>query len=287
MSVPVRALRCVLLGFHRLSGCMTQFNAYFDASGHPSHTSSSASLFVTGLLSTVERWAKFDAHWLALLDDFAIVPPFHTTDFESGKKQYAGWKEDISRREEFRAGALSVIKRWTNKPFSSGVVVSDLRRLVTEYNLPAEFATEPYPFCGGQAIKMVKEWAERGVRDGRRHGKDKIDIVFEHGDKHRGQLEKFLQTVHGVPIQFQNKSEVIAFQACDFLAWQHRRWLTDRETHGSRSYRPRKAMIEVARVLPKDSSTFANWEGLVRECEAWGILRRDTLPSAGSDEPHS
>jgi hypothetical protein len=266
---------------------MTVFTAYFDASGHPSHVASSASLFVTGLLSTVERWAKFDAEWLALLVEFGIAPPFHTTDFESGNRQYAAWKDDIPLREQFRARALSVIKRWTNKPFSAGVVVADLRRLVTEYDLPAHFPTEPYLFCGGQAIKMVKEWAERGVRDGRLHGKDKIDIIFEHGDKHRGQLEKFLQTVHGVPIQFQNKSEVIAFQACDFLAWQHRRWLTDRETHGPRSYRPRKAVIEVARVLPGDSSTFANWAGLVRECEAWGIQKRPVSPHAVPEVPNT
>jgi hypothetical protein len=75
----------------------------------------------------------------------ASAPPFHMTDFESGHGQYAAWKDDIERREAFRSKALHVIRRWTNKPFSAGVVIPDLRRVFAEYDMPADIPSEPYP----------------------------------------------------------------------------------------------------------------------------------------------
>src|SRR5437764_1188134 len=111
---------------------MAMFTAYFDASGHPDSVAAKPALFMSGFVSTVQRWAKFERDWLRLLREFGITPPFHMTDFESGYDQYASWKDDLERREVFRSRALHVMKRWTNKPFSSGVLLSDFRRLFAE-----------------------------------------------------------------------------------------------------------------------------------------------------------
>jgi hypothetical protein len=205
---------------------MVMFTAYFDASGHPNDVGSTPALFVSGFVSTVEKWLKFEKYWLALLEEFHITPPFHMTDFESGHGQYAAWKDDREERERFRSEALHVIKRWTNKPFSSGVLIPDFQRLFREYAMPPEVPREPYPFCGeAVVVDLLRPWLEHCIKDGRfRMGTDNLQIVFEHGDKHKGLLEAALER-RNVDAIFMKKAALVPFQACDFLAWMHRRWL--------------------------------------------------------------
>jgi hypothetical protein len=265
----------IVRGLSPLARCsMTTFTAYFDASGHPNDAGAAPALFVSGFVSTVEKWLKFKEHWLALLDEFHITPPFHMTDFETGHGQYAAWKDDLAERERFRSAALHVIKRWTNKPFSSGVLLPDLDRLFREYDMPADVPREPYPFCGEQALDLLRVWLEHCVKDGRvRIGIDKLQIVFEDGDKHKGLLEAGLarRNLHAI---FMRKEDIVPFQACDFLAWQHRRWLTNFAKFGAKNFRPRKSLVEFTLMFPRDSSTFGNWDGFVRECADRGIKLR-------------
>jgi hypothetical protein len=256
-----------------------EWTVYFDASGHPDAIGSAPALFVSGFVSTVDKWVKFEGYWLALLAEFGITPPFHMTEFASGQGQYAPWKDDRERREAFGLKALRVIKRWTNKPFSAGVVIPDFRRLLREYEMPADFPREPYPYCGDQAVQLLKPWVDHCVKDGRlRQGRDEFKIFFEHGDKHRGQLEEVLDRKHGILPLFEKKQALVPFQACDFLAWLHRRWLTDRGERGAKNYRPQKLLLEFTKMFPRDSSTFGHWDAFVRECEHLGIEKRETVP---------
>jgi hypothetical protein len=253
---------------------MAMFTAYFDASGHPDDVGSRPVLFVSGFVTTVDRWAKFETHWLALLREFGIEPPFHTTDFQSCKGQYASWRDDWDRREAFQSKALHVIKRWTNKPFSSGVVIPDFQRLFKEYEMPTHIPSQPYAYCGLQAAALLKAWADRCVDDGRlKKSRDELKIVFEHGDTHRPELEAALDAC-GVFVLFDKKECLVPFQACDFLAWQHHRWLTQREERGVRNSQPKKSLLEFTRMFPRDSSTFGNWEAFERECADKGIPKR-------------
>lgn len=79
----------------------TQYTAYFDASGHPDDTEV---MYVAGFVASERKWLKWETTWLALVDDFGIVPPFHCTEFEARKGEYADWS--VERREEFRLKAV-------------------------------------------------------------------------------------------------------------------------------------------------------------------------------------
>ena len=96
---------------------MTMSTAYFDASGSPAGTSV---LFVSGFVASTDKWLRFEAEWAALLDEFNIKGSFHMREFAPGVGQYASWKNDLDKRIEFLGSAIRMIKRRTNKSFSSG-----------------------------------------------------------------------------------------------------------------------------------------------------------------------
>jgi sialic acid synthase SpsE len=102
---------------------------------------------------------------------------------------------------------------------------------------------------------------------------DRFRIVFEQGDKHKGALQRALSS-QGLPPAFESKANVVAFQACDFLAWMHRNWLTTRTRRGRANYRPRQSLLQFTRMFPADSSVFGTWDGFARECEDQGIPKR-------------
>src|SRR6266852_3977900 len=79
------------------------YGAYFDASGHPDD---SESLFVSGFVSTGEKWLKFEQEWNSLLSGYGIVAPFHMKEFAPGVGQYASWKDDKHRRAELLEKAI-------------------------------------------------------------------------------------------------------------------------------------------------------------------------------------
>jgi hypothetical protein len=242
------------------------FNAYFDASGHPDDT---YAMYVSGFVASEAKWMEWETAWLALLAEFGIVPPFHTTEFEGRKSQYAMWS--AVRREEFRRRAIRTFTPpRINKAISYGVVLADLRRLFHEFVMPDECPPEPYAWCGQQVVALVVQWALHRRSAGTLGGRDELAFVFEHGDKHRGKLEQVLERSNILPI-FRRKKEIVAFQACDFLAWQHRNWLTKR-AGGRLNASP--ALHEMVRCLAKDSLVLHTWTSLSQEAERQGIPKR-------------
>jgi hypothetical protein len=244
----------------------TQYTAYFDASGHPDD---SEVMYVAGFVASEEKWQRWETVWLALLEEFGIQPPFHCTEFEARKEGYADWSD--KRREDFRLKAVrTFIPPRLNKAISYGIRLTDLRRIHSEFEFPPHLRPEPYPWCGTKVVELVMAWASRRWAAGDVGPTDRYAFVFEHGDKHRGLLEKALDHYGLLPI-FMKKGDVVAFQACDFLAWQHRNWLTKRDPTRRRASETLQLM---ARSLAKDSLLFHTYERMVPECERLGFPRR-------------
>ena len=101
------------------------YAAYFDASGDRARGGTAPALTMSGFVATVHKWRRFEREWLALLDRFGIVPPFHMTDFEGCHGQYRKFRGQEESREQFRSEALQIITRCTSKAFTVGVVVPD------------------------------------------------------------------------------------------------------------------------------------------------------------------
>jgi hypothetical protein len=253
---------------------LAHFTAYFDASGHPDHKNPNLppAFFVSGFVASVEKWLKFERKWLSLLAEYEIAPPFHMKDFEAGVGQYAPWKDDKPRRDEFRGKAIDVIRLNTNKPMSVGLVLPDFYRWFQEYEIPDTLPREPYVWCGLAMHDRVQTWARNRIKAGAIRLTDKIEFVFETGDKHRGRLADEFEKQTGRPPIFRRKDEAVAFQACDFLAWENRRWLTDRQNPKWRG--PRPSSVYLHRHVPSDYGGFVTWETLSRDAEKHGWPRR-------------
>ena len=245
---------------------ITKYTAYFDASGHPDD---SKVMYVAGFVAPEVKWRKFETAWLALLEKYDIEPPFHCTEFEARRGEYGKWSNE--RREEFRLRAVHTFTPpRLNKAISYGIPLADLRQIHAEFEFPAHLRPEPYPWCGVKVVELVLAWAQRRFDAGDVGPHDQFEFVFEHGDKHRGELEGALARIGLLPL-FRKKQEVVAFQACDFLAWQHRNWLTKRDPTCRRA---NETLQRMGRSLAKDSLVFHTYDRLVPECERLGFPKR-------------
>lgn len=204
---------------------MANFTAYFDASGHPDAKGSA--MFVSGFIAPISEWVKFEREWLSLLAEYGIKNPFHMAEFIACSEQFVGWKHNEKRQLEFYGRALKVIQRRTNRAISQGVIVDDFWKLVNEYVIPDDHAAAsslktPLSFCAVGACIQIAKWANRRRRRGLKMT-GTIEIVFDRGDKHRGQMATALRDVFNTDPIFKDKKDVVPIQAADILAWEHAR----------------------------------------------------------------
>jgi hypothetical protein len=258
---------------------MAMFTAYFDASGHGADQAPGSSLFVTGFVASVEKWLRFEERWLEHLAAYSITPPFHMTDFISGVDQYEALKNDAPKRELFLSQAVKIIKTNTRNTFSSGVVVDDLARMCREYDV-GDLPREPYAFCGAQVMVRVGDWARRCVKSRRLKATDELEFVFELGDLHQGHFLKYAKERIGRLLILKEKGKCIPFQACDLVAWAHRRAL--RNTHLD-DYTMPSAFADIMRLLPAPANgSFHDWANMEPMAKALGF-RPLTSPAPTGD----
>ena len=204
---------------------MAVYTAYFDASGNPSETTS---VFVSGYVSTEQKWLDFERRWFRVLRDEGIRPPFHTTDFVRGTRQYAAWRNGDERRVRVLRKLIKVIKDHVHKSFSTGVLVADFDMVAAEYDFAGVYLT-PYTLCAEQSIVKTERWRTRTRRPS-----SKLAFFLERGDAYQDQLPKRLALHNGPLVNFRPKMcdddrpfGFAPFQACDLIAWQHARGVRD------------------------------------------------------------
>jgi hypothetical protein len=257
---------------------MIVFNAYFDASGSSKNKLSSATLYVSGFVSTENQWGKFEVEWPKLLTKHGIIAPFHMTDFEDPNGPYSDWSQD--ERDDFLLEALALINRRTAKPISFGVVVKDLERVYKEFDVPVQEQYLPYAFCGREVMIEVAQWILNRERKGRFAETDRIGIVFEYGDDGADQLAHIALYDFKYALTFLTKDQADEFQACDLLAWEHRTRHTWRlEALKGRPVKPRgvfsrKSFAKLMESFPSDAMKFSEWKHLQRRFTDLGYKRR-------------
>ena len=191
------------------------FSAYFDASG----TRKSDVLVVTGYVSRISKWVRFDQEWKALLEKYGVTN-LHMTDFVSSKNEFSGWLGQTDRRREFMEELVACIRRSTNKGFSAGVVVEDFNAVDKEYPLAKNVGT-PFSLCGMTCMGMLKRWADKGRCD-----IGKMLVLFEDGDNDRGDFQERVAQ-QGVTVGYLGKPASRAFQAADLAAWKVRTFINE------------------------------------------------------------
>ena len=230
-----------------------------------------ACLVVSGFVSDQRKWARYDEQLSEHLVAYEIVGGFHMTEFEAGSGQYGPWRKDTQRRDAFLLRFTEIVRRNTNKGFSAAVVIPDLRRLFMIYEAPVE---NPYPWCAQQALMMMSIWSGRRAKARTAKGSDQLRVVFERGDKHAGELMAIAKEDFGLTIEFLPKRNgPLAFQACDWLAWEHRKALSN---HVKRDYSQfRESLAQLRERFHSDQFRYSDWNTLVKVAEKFGYPKRE------------
>jgi hypothetical protein len=190
---------------------MAMFTAYFDASGHPAQ---GAVLSVAGFVAHIDQWIHFEKNWKAALDAYG-VSQLHMKDFGPGAGEFASWKNDKHKRQVFIERLINIIKTRCRRSFVNSIMLEHYRKVDQIYTLTE--MNRPLALAGDNCIQKVKDWAkDRNINE------NEIAIIFEDGDKDKGDLMRCCERDHGFVPNFMKKHQSCAFQAADLLAYEHR-----------------------------------------------------------------
>jgi len=186
---------------------MAMYSAYFDESGHPDKGDY---MVVAGAVADVGQWVEFEREWKEVLAPLN-TEVFHATDFEAGASPFDGLSE--CDKDDLFSKLIGIICRRVEKTCAGTIKLNDYKAVNRKYVF-AEHYGFPYPSCARTCMGAVEEWAHSfsiSVKE--------ILFIFEDGAKHKGQI-KFIAERDGIPVpDFKKKTEVIALQCGDLLAW--------------------------------------------------------------------
>jgi hypothetical protein len=184
------------------------FTAYFDASG----TKRTSVLTVSGFVSRVEKWARFEQEWGSILKREGINF-FHMTDFASSLGEFEGWKGQTERRRKLIQDFVACVKKNTNKGFSCSVVMDDYNAVNKQYLLDENFGM-PYVLAGFSCIAYMGKWAAK-----RSINPKNIVVMLESGDEDQDDLKRRCRDLEHEAFDAP-KSDFRAFQAGDLAGWK-------------------------------------------------------------------
>jgi hypothetical protein len=250
---------------------------FFDASGKENDP---LVMYVSGFISTEQKWRKFEAQWKALLTRYGISGPFHCAKYVAGNGlEYRQFRDDPTR-DAFEARAIAIIKRNTLKPFSMGLVLPDYWKTVATYKLP-QAEERPYSFCALQGLYRIITWM--GKRDRSRRSRlsprlrpGMFHLVYEDGDDGQDLFSNAVHAEIGLRPNFLPKTACVPFQAADILAWRHARLMKDLRRVEAGGERPRREFFDgLFDQLPHtDTCGYSDEPKLSEYCEAQGYERR-------------
>jgi hypothetical protein len=237
---------------------VTTFSIYFDASGHPDGLDV---LSLAGFIADVDQWIGFERNWREILDrpDFR-VSSLHMKTFCHSIGEFSGWRNDEPRRRKFLSALIAVIKTRVRHSFASSIYLPAYRELDRKYMLSERIV--PLAYCGASAVGNVRLWARRwGIPQ------SDISYFFEDGDKDRHKLEDELRRTYGISPVFLKKSQSVAFQAADLLAYEQFR------ANQNVVPQPGTFSLEEMRHPLQDLVTIPNGD----DSSDWGITERPEL----------
>jgi len=181
---------------------------YCDASGKDQENLS----VVAGFISTVDQWLLFEKEWAMVLKKFHIKY-FHMREFAHSVDQFDGWKGQEDKRRALINELVNVIVSRTRYWVGSCIVLEDYKKVDADYQLHEKFY--PYPLNGRVCMDMIEKW--RYVHNIQGHP---IELVFEDGDDHFGQLSERIKEKHGVRPIPRTRMQACPLQAADFVAYE-------------------------------------------------------------------
>jgi hypothetical protein len=193
--------------------------------------------------------------------------------FARNQSPYDIFKDQPDRKAALISKLVDCTKRNVNKAFSCSVALRDWEALNLRYQV-SESLGFPYPFCARTCVAQVIKWARNKSISQKR-----INFFFEHGAKHRGQLERNLRANDGIGPLFRTKEEQVQFQAADLLAWKHRKLMAEVVAHDGvpdlKKYQSIMRSLEPLNSIPHDYGVHTA-ESLERVLKAGKVPLRDS-----------
>jgi hypothetical protein len=220
---------------------------YFDESGGDDIKWT----YVCGYAASITQWERFEIDWKIFLAKYD-VPYFHMKEFSHSKGPFEKWKTDEAIRSCFMREAAEIIRHTIQHSFVSLVSHEIFAEANTHYKFHEVFSS-PYALAGRACIESAYEW-----------GKE-IEYVFEDGCPDKGGLLRAMnaclpcrETPSFKPSRDFKPSDrwpdgrvgIVPLQAADFLAYESRKLLVDREKlkNGSRKFR--KSLLALSKNVP-------------------------------------
>jgi hypothetical protein len=243
----------------------TECTAYCDASGNEGDPV----LFTAGFASSEAKWLEFEESWGALMTEYNIKQPFHTTTYWVGSgDDYAQFRRNDARRTEFEEKAVAIIKATTRKPFSFGVLPLELEAANAAYEAPDIYRTA-YGTCGMMAIFTALQWMNRHKSGHNRV--EKLKFVFEDGDAAGPDLQKAIRDVTGENIIFDTKKNIPQFAIADILGWRHARFVKTSFTPATDRH---ECFANLLHQVPRDECLMLSRGGIGRAFEDFKYPKR-------------
>jgi hypothetical protein len=197
------------------------YATYYDTSG----TDQQEMVTTVGLFASVGRWERFEQEWKAALAK-ARMPYLHMKDFvHRNPPHYAHFKENEADRVEFLRSVIGMVADGDMRVVAMTVATEDFQAVNKTYGLVEAFGG-PWGLCACMcATKADIDW--RFIEPNAL-----IAHFHERGERGRGRVIDILASVK-IDLQFRDKVDpytgewFVPFQACDFIAWEIRKGMTN------------------------------------------------------------
>jgi hypothetical protein len=236
---------------------------YFDDSGKaddPQH----CAIVYAGYVGTTDAWTKFEPAWHAVLDEFH-APYLHMKEFAHSARgsPFENWKGQESKRREFLARLIEVIRSCELKHVGHVVNLNDLKRLNTEFSLQLKAAPLALYLClleidahyPGSCMELIIDKVEKPnvlVKKTR-------DIAENEG--------RINEIGANVEIQSLPKSasfkNVLPIQAADFIAWESLKFNRKRVIEGLESALPYRKSFAALMDISRERGGYWAYESLL------------------------
>jgi hypothetical protein len=224
---------------------MVIWTAYYDTAGRDDEADS---LVVTGLISTEQKWTRFERAWNVALARQGLTY-LHMADFVARQKPFDRLSDP--QRLDLLKELIPAIKRNVNKWVSRRLCICDFEA-VDRVNRLSEVLGSAFQVCALRCVLDVQDWIIINKKPAR-----SPQHILEAGERHLGALIDFCKEIK-VDAAPHPKTDPISgewlpeLQAADFIAWESRRGLADLE--GGRAFRG--SFEALMRQVPQDIKAF-------------------------------
>ena len=258
MTLPPLSLGVALGGLIRPEGIVVVLRAYLDDSGTDNQ---SPIVLMAGYVARLRDWMRFESRGRKLLKQAGVNGPFHAKEFQNNNGAFKGWKP---------AKQLAFVTELNDAARDANVLLGICRATQKDTYRQRGIQTglnknrSAYGWCFQMAVDVLLEDEEVGplIRS------EGISFVVEDGNRNNPDVEAIYERYKATPsfglreafrgIYFVPKTDSVAIQFADFLAYFTRRHSEDCVKAGGRPLDRLPPYLEIATTRLRHRGFVAN-----------------------------